>query len=55
MCQQIVESDPDNIEYIPSADHPFLMEGQGTIALEMLEQVFIFSQFLPFENLQFDI
>lgn len=40
MCQQIVDSDPENIEYIPSADHPFLMEGQGTIALEMLEQVY---------------
>ena len=50
MCQQIVDSDPENIEYIPSADHPFLMEGQGTIALEMLEQVYSILQYFILLN-----
>lgn len=38
MTQEIADKNPDKAEYIPSADHPFMMEGQGTITLEMLEQ-----------------
>ena len=39
MCERLRKEDPMNTEYVPSADHPFMMEGQGTIGLEMLEQV----------------
>ena len=39
MRQEKVNMDPINTYYIPSADHPFVMEGQGTIAPEMLQQV----------------
>jgi len=37
-----------NTEYVPSADHPFMMEGQGTIGLEMLQQVCYNYPFLYF-------
>lgn len=37
-CNRLVE-ELDGGEYVPSGDHPFVMEGQGTSALELMEQV----------------
>jgi len=47
-CERIRKEDPVNTEYVPSADHPFMMEGQGTIGLEMLQQVCYNYPFLYF-------
>lgn len=36
MCSKVLNEDLENSEYVPSGDHPFIMEGQGTIGLEMM-------------------
>ena len=39
MCSKVLNEDLENTEYLPSGDHPFVMEGQGTIGLEMMADV----------------
>ena len=39
MVDAILEELGDQGEFIPSANHPFVMEGQGTCGLEMLQDV----------------
>jgi len=38
-CAEVCESLGSQAEFIPASDHPFVMEGQGTIAWEMLNEV----------------
>ncbi|XP_066933189.1 serine racemase-like [Clytia hemisphaerica] len=38
MVRRVISEDPINTEYIPTSDHPFCIEGVGSIGLEMLAQ-----------------
>lgn len=35
-CSEVMKENLESSEYIPPGDHPFIMEGQGTIGLEMI-------------------